>query len=160
MGKPRSERSDSNAQISPVSYLTESTLGNASQPIPELAETQFSQWARQESFSLATAHAYRNGALRGSRDKANGEVLPAGYIATVKPLAERRMVLAEYRLADVVTEIAGASPGTTVRGNTKSKVYHLPACPGFTAVSPANIVTFASEAAAAQAGYRKAQNCP
>jgi hypothetical protein len=128
--------------------------------LPELQETNFEQWAKQESFNLAKDHTYRNGQLQGSRDRDNGEVLPGDYIATVKPLAERRMVLAGYRLADVLTEIAGASPGTVVRGNRRSKVYHLPHCPGFTAVSPANIVTFASEADAQQAGYHKAGNCP
>jgi hypothetical protein len=128
--------------------------------LPELQETSFAQWARQESFNLAKEHVYRNGQLQGSRDHNNGEVLPADYIATVKPIAERRMVLAGYRLADVLTEIAGASQGTVVRGNKRSKVYHLPHCPGFAAVSPANSVTFASEAAAQHAGYRKAGNCP
>jgi S1/P1 Nuclease/Metal binding domain of Ada len=128
--------------------------------LPELQETSLEQWARQESFSLATAQAYRNGQLQGSNDKEHGEVLPADYIATVKPLAERRVVLAGYRLADVLTEIAGAAQETPVRGNKKSKIYHLPDCPGFAAVSPANIVTFASAAAAEHAGYRKAKNCP
>jgi Metal binding domain of Ada len=47
-----------------------------------------------------------------------------------------------------------------VRGNKHSKVYHLPGCPGFEAMSPAHVVTFASEAEAQQAGYRKARNCP
>ena len=98
--------------------------------------------------------------FRGSRDKENGEVLPADYIATVKPLAERRMVLAGYRLADVLTQVAGASQGTDVRGNKRSKVYHLPGCPGFEAMSASNIITFASEADAQAAGYRKAKNCP
>jgi hypothetical protein len=133
---------------------------HAREQLPELAETQFTQWAKAESVALATTQVYRNGQLRGSRDRENGEVLPGDYIATVKPLAERRMVLAGYRLADVLTQIAGASPGTSVRGNKRSKVYHLPHCPGFTAVSPANSVTFASEADAQQAGYHKAGNCP
>jgi S1/P1 Nuclease len=128
--------------------------------LPELQDTSFAHWARQESFSLAKAHAYRHGMLQGSRDEHNGVALPADYVSTTKPLAERRMVLAGYRLADVLTAIAGASQGTTVRGNKRSKVYHLPSCPGFAAVSPANSATFASEAAAAQAGYRKAGNCP
>jgi S1/P1 Nuclease len=128
--------------------------------LPELQDTSFAHWARQESVTLAKAHAYRHGMLQGSRDEHNGVVLPADYVSTTKPLAERRMVLAGYRLADVLTAIAGASQGTTVRGNKRSKVYHLPSCPGFAAVSPANSATFASEAAAAQAGYRKAGNCP
>ena len=128
--------------------------------LPELQETGFEQWARQESVSLAKAHAYRNGELQGSTDENNGVALPADYASTTKPLAERRMVLAGYRLADVLTEIAGANPGTTVRGNKRSKIYHLPSCPGFGTISPANSVTFASEADAQTAGYRKAGNCP
>ena len=141
--------------------------------LPELRETSFEHWAKQESFTVAKEDAYRNGQLRGSRDQQNGEVFPADYIATVKPLAERRIVLAGYRLADVLTQVAShethAAPagtpaasasGDNVRGNTRSKVYHLPGCPGFNAMSPANIITFAGEAEAQQAGYRKARNCP
>ena len=126
--------------------------------LPELQETSFEHWARQESLSLAKEHAYRNGQLRGSRDAENGEILPADYIATVKPLAERRMVLAGYRLADVLTQIA--SPGADVRGNKHSKVYHRPHCPGYTTIAVQNRVAFASEADAQAAGYRKAGNCP
>jgi len=141
--------------------------------LSELTETRFEGWARQESFGLAKEHAYRNGQLQGSKDQQNGEVLPADYIATVKPLAERRIVLAGYRLADVLTQNASylttAAPAeipaasareSTVRGNMRSKVYHLPGCPGFDTMSAANIITFASEAEAQQAGYRKAKNCP
>jgi hypothetical protein len=137
-----------------------------------LRETSFAQWAKQESFTLAKEDAYRNRQLRGSRDQHNGEVFPADYITTVKPLAERRIVLAGYRLADVLTQVVrhetdaapavpsppAASDGN-VRGNTRSKVYHLSGCPGYGAMSPANIVTFPSEAEAQQAGYRKAKNC-
>jgi hypothetical protein len=46
-----------------------------------------------------------------------------------------------------------------VRGNTKSKIYHLPHCPGYAGMHPASVAVFASEAEAAQAGYRKARNC-
>jgi hypothetical protein len=138
-----------------------------------LTETRFEEWAKQESFSLAKDPVYRNGQLRGSRDQHNGEVCPTDYIAIVKPLAERRIVLAGYRLADVLTQIvshgtdaplAGTSSasasGGDVRGNKHSKVYHLPGCPSYAAMSRANIVPFASEAEAQQAGYRKAKNCP
>ena len=141
--------------------------------LPELTETRFEGWARQESFTVAKEHAYRNGQLRGSKDQQNGEVLPTDYITTVKPLAERRIVLAGYRLADVLTQNAShltpAAPDAvppasasdmTVRGNMRSRVYHLPGCPGFGTISAANIITFPSEAEAQQAGYRKAKNCP
>ena len=141
--------------------------------LPELRETNFEQWATQESFTVAKEDAYRHGQLRGSRDKQNGEVFPADYITTVKPHAERRIVLAGYRLADVLTQVAShetdtapavpspaAASGGNVRGNKHSKIYHLSGCPGYGAMSPANIITFTSEAEAQQAGYRKAKNCP
>jgi phosphatidylserine/phosphatidylglycerophosphate/cardiolipin synthase-like enzyme len=46
------------------------------------------------------------------------------------------------------------------QGNPQSKIYHLPGCPGYGRSSPANRVTFPTEAAAKKAGYRKAENCP
>jgi hypothetical protein len=59
---------------------------------------------------------------------------------------------------------SGTPPATTtgngeVHGNKNSKVYHLPGCPGYTGMNPASIAPFPSEAAAQQAGYRKAKNC-
>ncbi len=102
---------------------------------PELRETSFEQWARQESFTVAKEDAYRHGQLRGSRDQQNGEVFPADYLTTVKPLAEHRIVLAGYRLADVLTQVAShetetapavpspaAASGGNVRGNKHSKI--------------------------------------
>ena len=73
--------------------------------LPELAQTQFEQWARQESFTLAKEQAYRNGTLQGSTDKNNGVVLPADYVGTAKPIGERRIVLAGYRLADGLKQL-------------------------------------------------------
>src|SRR6266581_2324792 len=106
---------------------------HARSQLPELRETRFEQWAKQESFSLARDQAYRNGQLHGSTDKNQGEVFPADYLATVKPLAERRIVLAGYRLADVLKQTTShgtnAAPagipqasnhGGTVRGNKHS----------------------------------------
>jgi hypothetical protein len=152
--------------------------------LPELAETRFEHWAKQESFPLAKDQAYRNGQLPGSRDEDQGEVFPADYIATVKPLAERRMVLAGYRLADVLQQVARqetdatptdipqasavppetmpaahASGNGEIHGNKHTKAYHLPSCPGYTAMRQANLVLFVTEAEAQQAGYRKAKNC-
>jgi hypothetical protein len=53
---------------------------------------------------LAHAHVYRNGTLPGSPDADNGAVLPADYAQTVKPMGERRMILAGYRLVDVLRQ--------------------------------------------------------
>jgi endonuclease G len=58
---------------------------------------------------------------------------------------------------------AGAPSGPAARavvGNRRSKIYHLPDCPGYDQVSAQNRVTFASAADAERAGYRKAGNCP
>jgi hypothetical protein len=65
-------------------------------------------------------------------------------------------------------QAAAVSSGTTpvtgggneaVHGNKKSKIYHLPSCPGYTTLSPPSIAEFTNEAEAQQAGYRKAKNC-
>ncbi len=47
-----------------------------------------------------------------------------------------------------------------VRGNRNSSIYHRPDCPSYNAMSPKNIVVFASEQAAVAKGYRLAGNCP
>lgn len=53
-----------------------------------------------------------------------------------------------------------AASNVVIRGNRNSKVYHLPqGCPGYTQMSPRNIVEFRSEREAEAAGYRKAGNC-
>ncbi len=64
----------------------------------------FSEWLKDESFELAKKGAYREGSLLGSSDKKIAPVLPSDYAAEVKPIAERRIVLAGYRLADVLEE--------------------------------------------------------
>lgn len=47
-----------------------------------------------------------------------------------------------------------------VRGNRRSKVYHLPqGCSGYNQMSDHNIVNFSSETEAIEAGFRKAGNC-
>jgi endonuclease YncB( thermonuclease family) len=48
----------------------------------------------------------------------------------------------------------------TVIGNRRSRLYHLPGCPGHAAVSPGNAEPFATEQEARDAGYRRASNCP
>ncbi len=39
------------------------------------------------------------------------------------------------------------------------KIYRLPGCPGYAGMNPASVVTFASEAEAEHAGYRRAKSC-
>lgn len=63
---------------------------------PELTETSFEKWGKVESYKLAPS-VYEN---LQSGTKANGKVLPTGYAGTAKIIAEKRMMLAGYRLAD------------------------------------------------------------
>jgi deoxyribonuclease-1 len=44
-------------------------------------------------------------------------------------------------------------------GNRRSHVYHKPTCRAAAAMAGKNRVTFASEAEAEKAGYRKAKDC-
>ena len=64
--------------------------------LPELAETSFEKWGKVESYKLAP-QVYEN---LQSGTKTNGKVLPDGYADTAKKIAQRRIVLAGYRLAD------------------------------------------------------------
>jgi hypothetical protein len=78
--------------------------------LTELANTSFESWAK-ESFEIATKIAYRNegrlgnpkGAKMDCTMVAAAPVLPAGYIVSAARIADRRMILAGYRLADLLT---------------------------------------------------------
>jgi S1/P1 Nuclease len=80
--------------------------------LTELANTGFESWAK-ESFAIATKIAYRNGGLIGiprgeSKDCVfvpAAPVLPAGYVVSASRIADRRMMLAGYRLADLLTRV-------------------------------------------------------
>ena len=80
--------------------------------LTELGNTDFKSWAK-ESFEIATKIAYRNGALIGSpkgrsKDCTTVEaapVLPGGYVSIARQIADRRMILAGYRLADLLTRL-------------------------------------------------------
>jgi S1/P1 Nuclease len=80
--------------------------------LTELANTDFESWAK-ESFEIATKIAYLNGGLIGiprgeSKDcttVAEAPVLPAGYVVSAKRIADRRIMLAGYRLADLLTRV-------------------------------------------------------
>ena len=80
--------------------------------LSELASTSFEAWAK-ESFEIATKIAYRNGGRigipkGGAMDctmVAAASVLPAGYVVNASRIADRRMMLAGYRLANLLTGI-------------------------------------------------------
>jgi hypothetical protein len=72
--------------------------------LSELAETSFVKWASVESFNAAKNFGYLSGALKGSTDQGDGEVLPGTYADQARMVAERRAVLAGYRLADLLSQ--------------------------------------------------------
>jgi hypothetical protein len=82
----------------------------------ELAATNPELWAK-ESYEVATKIAYQNGALRGTpkgtrrdcREVTDAAVLPNGYATIARTIADRRMMLAGYRLADLLRRISAYS---------------------------------------------------
>jgi hypothetical protein len=78
--------------------------------LSELAVTAPDAWAK-ESFEIATKIAYQNGAFRGTpkgqqkdcRHVTDAAVLPNGYVAIARKIAHRRMMLAGYHLADLLS---------------------------------------------------------
>jgi S1/P1 Nuclease len=78
-------------------------------PLTELANTEPEAWAK-ESFEIAQKVAYQNGALRGTpkgqhkdcREVPDVPVLPDSYLKMARQIADRRMMLAGYRLADLL----------------------------------------------------------
>ena len=84
----------------------------------------------------------------------------AGLWSTAAPLAPWDFKAAERRGGG--ESVAPPAPGgraAPIVGNRRSRLYHLPGCPGHSATSPRNAVPFESEEAARQAGYRRAPNC-
>ena len=81
--------------------------------LTELANSDFDAWAK-ESFEIATKIAYRNGGRIGSPTGGNMDctmmatapVLPVGYVVSASRIADRRMTLAGYRLADLLTRVS------------------------------------------------------
>jgi hypothetical protein len=82
--------------------------------LSELENTGFESW-RKESFDIATKIAYRNGGRVGIPKGGNMDctmmaaapVLPVGYVASAKRIADRRMILEGYRLVDLLTRVVG-----------------------------------------------------
>jgi S1/P1 Nuclease len=75
----------------------------------ELASTDFESWGK-ESYEIATKIAYRNGGSIGTPKGGNKDcttvaatpVLPLGYVVSASRIADRRLILAGYRLADLL----------------------------------------------------------
>jgi S1/P1 Nuclease len=75
--------------------------------LTEFASIDFESWGK-ESYEIVTKIAYLNGKPRGSpkdgnkdcRDVQAAPLLPMGYVVNARRIADRRMILAGYRLAD------------------------------------------------------------
>jgi len=80
--------------------------------LTELASTGFESWAKK-SFEIATKFAYLNGRLIGAPRDGNKDcqtvttvpALPVGYVVNASRIADRRIVLAGYRLADLLIRL-------------------------------------------------------
>ena len=59
-----------------------------------------------DSIVLARDFAYKQGHLKGGLDRNDGPMLPEGYAAEAKAIAERRVVLTGYRLAALLRSAA------------------------------------------------------
>ena len=77
----------------------------APERLGELKAEAFEAWAKDEGVSLARDVVYRDGKLAGGAAREAAAVLPGDYFAGSKPVAERRVVLAGHRLADVLVKL-------------------------------------------------------
>ncbi|HSI32442.1 MAG: S1/P1 nuclease [Phycisphaerae bacterium] len=80
----------------------------AKDKLTELAETDPAKWASAESFNLAKdkVYAFDGKPIAGAKTGADDTpVLPEGYLKEAKRVAERRAVLAGYRLAALLKSI-------------------------------------------------------
>jgi hypothetical protein len=77
-----------------------------------LSTADFESWTK-ESFQAVIAVAYQGGTLKGApknekqdcREVAAAPVLTLDYIATARRVADRRIVLAGYRLAELLGHV-------------------------------------------------------
>ncbi|MFL5382189.1 MAG: S1/P1 nuclease [Longimicrobiaceae bacterium] len=69
---------------------------------PELGVHNVTRWAQFESYPLAVHRAYLDGALEYGTSEATARPVPSGYLSRARATADRRMVLAGYRLADLL----------------------------------------------------------
>jgi hypothetical protein len=116
--------------------------------LTELASTDFESWAK-ESFEIATKIAYRNNDGRIGSPKgeamdctmvAAAPVLPAGYTVNASRIADRRMMLAGYRLADLsspdcgklITQYASVKSGQLLSINDRLDLFYSFYSPLFT----------------------------
>ncbi len=69
-------------------------------------ESSFNEW-KNSSVRLAKEVVYLDGKMTGSPNKETAVVLPEDYVKTAKATGERQIVLAGYRMADVMEKSFG-----------------------------------------------------
>jgi hypothetical protein len=77
---------------------------------PYTDDTDFEDWAREESYPLAVKIAYQGGTLAVATSEDRAVVLSSAYLEAARDLSMRRVVLSGYRLADVLTVLFPAAP--------------------------------------------------
>jgi deoxyribonuclease-1 len=113
-----------------------------------------SAWEKERDRRISYSMGHHNPFVTGERH----------WVPGYKPLAEGLAYGADLKAVQLVPtnkEASAQSPiGLSVRGNIRSHIYHLSeGCPGYEKISEPNRVAFDSEAAALNAGYRRAGNC-
>ncbi len=74
--------------------------------LPELTQARDPKAWSQEGRALCLEAVYQHGALAGAKQAGPDDPpLPAGYLAAARAVADRRVALAAYRLADVLGEL-------------------------------------------------------
>jgi hypothetical protein len=68
----------------------------------ELREPQFETWLKKESFELAVSTVYHHGKLQSGADRDHGIPVPSDYGAKVRRVAEHRVALSGFRMADLL----------------------------------------------------------
>ena len=79
--------------------------------LAELRENTIPEAWASESWQIAVDQVYLHGQLLYGRDAASAEVLPEGYTKNLKAVAERRLALGGYRLADLIREVYRSTRG-------------------------------------------------
>lgn len=77
----------------------------AKDELKEVGNLKIEAWIKDESLPLAIKVGYRDGKLPGSNAEFTAPALPDDYFKEAKPVAERRAVLAGYRLAAVLKSV-------------------------------------------------------
>lgn len=73
--------------------------------LKELKSKKFEKWAEKESFLLAKTYAYMDEGLQTSTNREQALLLSQQYIDAAKQVAEKRIVLAGYRIADILCKV-------------------------------------------------------